>query len=333
MTDFFDQLQAQLIDAARVRRDISTSSREPIDQRPSSRLRLPGRTRPWLLVLVAGVLVATGTAIAAISIGGQRSKPLSGIVRMGSSRTLRWSRASATRSGSRRRSKPGRSAGASPRARSVATAASRTAGPAAATRQRRPLGAGPRHRQRHQWRWPVLRVYDLERRGDQDRGGPTVLTRASARLPDGYRAAVFEYEPPAAWSGPTGSRPPGLITPLSASAGRSRRTLGPPVEPTRSWLYPTHLRLELFVVGQARDRVTGRVGIGRHFACRIASIIGSAFLPCVTRDLYIPAIPATRTRLPPWQLPRRRGPARRFAPGATPDAAGPTPGLRKRQAL
>ena len=295
MTDFFDQLQAQLIDAARVRRDISTSSREPIDQRPSSRLRLPGRTRPWLLVLVAGVLVATGTAIAAISIGGQRSKPLSGIVPHGQqphtalvagkrytvgvapsiqAGQIGW--CVSTRTFSRNgRIEDGGTGGCNTPA---ATAGAPVLGTDNVTN-----GGGLSY---------VFTTSNVA--AIKIAGGPTVLTRASARLPDGYRAAVFEYEPPRGLVGPyriPGRR--GLITPLSAS-GRAiaQNSSGPPVEPTRSWLYPDSPPAGSCSLS-AKPATALRAGSGSVVTSLVASpsIIGSAFLPCVTRDLYIPRDP------------------------------------------
>ena len=66
-------------------------------------------------------------------------------------------------------------------------------------------------------------------------GGPTVLTRPDRRLPDGYRAAVFQYQPPKGALGLV--RIPGggahLIAALSASGEElTQDSSGPPVEPT-----------------------------------------------------------------------------------------------------
>lgn len=123
-------------------------------------------------------------------------------------------------------------------------------------------------------------------------GGPTVLTRPSSRLPDGYRAAVFQYKPP---PGALGSmRIPGgaanLITPLSSSGSAiAQDSSGPPVEPTRSWLYP-HTPAAGVCSLSAKPGSALRTGSGSVVTATIAAptITGAAFLPCVNEDLYLP---------------------------------------------
>src|ERR1039458_6486551 len=91
MSNFFEDLEAQLHEAARDA-IAARSVRAPWWRRrgnagesnpPRRILRLP-RGRSRLVVLLAAVLIAAGTAIAAVSaLSGERSKPLSSIVPAG----------------------------------------------------------------------------------------------------------------------------------------------------------------------------------------------------------------------------------------------------------
>jgi hypothetical protein len=302
MSGFFDQLQVQLIDAARARRDHpprqpAAPMRRPADQRHSARWRLRAPRRPWLLALVLGVLVATGTAIAALSIGGQRSKPLSGIVPHG---------------------QPPHTALVGGKRYSIGFAPSIQAGQIGWCVSTRTFSRSGRVDDRGTGGCdtpaatagaPILGTDNIANGGGLSyvftssnvaaikiAGGPTVLTRPNARLPDGYRAAIFEYEPPGGLTGLF--RIPGrggLITPLSASGKViAPDASGPPVEPTRSWLYPNAPAAGSCSLS-AKPATALRAGSGSVVTSLIAAptIIGSAFLPCVTRDLYIPRAPDT----------------------------------------
>lgn len=302
MSGFFDQLQEQLVDAARARRDSphprpAASGGEPVGQRPSLRSRLRGRRRPWLLVLVAGVLIATGTAIAAVSIGGQQSKPLSGIVPRGQQPHT------ALVAGKRYtiRFEPSIQAGQIGWCVSTRTFSrnGRVDDGGTGGCNTPPATAGA----------PVLGTDTIINGGGLSyvfttakvaaikiADGPTVLTRPSARLPDGYRAAIFDYKPPGGLLGlyriPGGGQ---LVTPLAASGKAiAEDASGPPVEPTRSWLYPAAPAAGACSLS-AKPATALRAGSGSIVTSIVAapSIIGSAFLPCVTRDLYIPRDPDT----------------------------------------
>ena len=127
-------------------------------------------------------------------------------------------------------------------------------------------------------------------------GGPTVMTRSDPRPPYGYRAAVFEYKPPSP-SNRDLSIPGGasqLVTPLDSS-GRpiGDGATGPPVEPTRSWLYPAPPTGGSCSLA-ARPHSGLYTGSGAVVTDLIAvpEITGQAFLPCIDTDLYMATMPA-----------------------------------------
>jgi hypothetical protein len=243
-------------------------------------------------VLVAGVLIATGTAIAAVSIGGQQSKPLSGIVPDGQqphtalvagkrytvgfepsvqAGQIGWCVSTRT-FGRNGRVDDGGTGGCNTPA---ATVGAPILGTNTITN-----GGGLSY---------VFTTADVAAIKIADE--PTVLTRPSGRLPDGYRAAVFDYKPPhgqiGAYRIPGGGQ---LVTPLAASGNPiAQDGSGPPVEPTRSWLYPAVPSAGACSLS-AKPATALRAGSGSVVTSIVAapSIIGSAFLPCVTRDLYIP---------------------------------------------
>jgi hypothetical protein len=297
MSGFFDHLQTQLIDAARARRagpspQAAASEREPADHRRSPRWRSREPRRPWLLALVVGVLVATGTAIAAVSIGGQRSQPLSGVVPHGQqphtalvagkrytvgfapsiqAGQIGWCVSTRTFSRNGHVGDGGTGGCNTP----AATAGAPVLGTSTITN-----GGGLSY---------VFATANVA--AIKIAGGPTVLTRPSTRLPDGYRAAIFEYEPPGGLIGL--ARIPGggsLVTPLAASGKViAQDASGPPVEPARSWLYPNAPAAGSCSLSP-RPATGLRAGSGSVVTSLFAapSVIGSAFLPCVTRDLYLP---------------------------------------------
>ena len=301
MSDFFDELHAQLIDAARVRqaerRSASLIRRGGADQARLIRWWPVRRGRTWLLMLVAGVLIAAGTALAAVSIVGEQSKPLSGVVPPGQqphtalvagqrytigfapsiqAGQIGWCVSTRTFSRSGRVTYGGTGG--------CNTPAPTTGAPVLGT-QTIDNGGG----QSYVFTTPSVAAIRIA-------GGPTVLTRPSARLPDGYRAAVFQYTPP---KGQVGlMRIPGgaahLITPLSSSDQPiAQDSSGPPIEPTRSWLYP-HAPAAGVCSLAARAGTALRTGSGSVVTAAIAAptITGAAFLPCINEDLYLPAHPS-----------------------------------------
>ena len=160
-------------------------------------------------------------------------------------------------------------------------------------------------------------------------GGPTVLTRPSHRLPDGYRAAVFQYHPPKGALGltriPSGAA--NLISAVSSSGQQiTQDSSGPPAEPTRQWLYPDAPAAGVCSLS-AKPGSALRTGSGSVLTATIAAptIVGDAFLPCLEEDIYLPRSPGrpdtsagTGTYLVGAMLLDARQPGR--APGPLPGA-------------
>ena len=285
MTDPFELLRDELVRAAE--RSAAANPR-----RGSWR---PGwlRGRQGLAVALAALLVAGGAAAAATVLSGEQSKPLSGVVPPGQQPHTALAAGQRYTVGFAPSIQAGqigwcvstRTFSATGRAQDEGTGGCNT--PAATT------GA------------PVLGTDSIVNGGGLSyvfttgavaairiAGGPTVLTRPSLRLPDGYRAAVFEYQPPKGTLGltriPGGA--PSLITALSAS-GREivQDSSGSPAEPTRSWLYP-HAPATGVCSLSGRPGSSLRAGSGSVLTAAVAAptITGAAFLPCVTEDLYLP---------------------------------------------
>jgi hypothetical protein len=245
-------------------------------------------------VLLAAVLIAAGTAIAAVSaLSGERSKPLSSIVPAGQQPDT------ALVAGERYTIQivPSIQAGQITWCTSIRTY-SRSGHPD-------DLGTGGCDDAAPTSGSPVFGTDNIDNGGGLSyvfttsrvaavriAGGPTVLTRPDPRLPYSYRAAVFEYKPPA--GGPEAIGLPGgashLVTALDSSGhvipDDSSR---PPVEPTGSWLYPRppvagscslSTKSGTALLAGSGDVVTSIVAA--------PSVAGAAFLPCVNVDLYLP---------------------------------------------
>ena len=285
MTDPFELLRDELVRAAE--RSAAADSRRGI-ARPRWL-----RGRQGLAVALVALLVAGGVAAAATVLSGERSKPLSGVVPSGqqphtalvAGQRYMIGFAPSIQAGQIGWCVSTRTFSASGRVTDGGTGGCNT--PAATT------GA------------PVLGTQSIVNGGGLSyvfttgivgairiAGGPTVLTRPSARLPNGYRAAVFQYQPPKGALGliriPGGA--PDLVTALSSSGQQiAQDSSGPPVEPTRSWLYP-HAPAAGVCSLSARPGSALQTGSGSVLTASVAAptITGSAFLPCVNEDLYLP---------------------------------------------
>ena len=284
MTDPFELLRDELVRAAE--RTATASPRHGI-ARPR---RLRGRQ--GLAVALAALVVAGGAAAAATVLSGERSRPLSGVVPPGqqphtvlvAGQHYTIGFAPSIQAGQIGWCVSTRTFSPTGRAQDEGTGGCDT--PAATT------GA------------PVLGTQSIVNGGGLSyvfttgpvgairiAGGPTVLTRPSPRLPDGYRAAVFQYQPPKGALGliriPGGA--PNLLTALSASGQQiAQDSSGPPVEPTSSWLYP-HAPTAGVCSLSARPGSALQTGSGSVLTAAVAAptITGSAFLPCVNEDLYL----------------------------------------------
>ena len=290
------EVERALVDS--VRRDHQARARRPI----AGSVRAWLRARPRRLLLVAAAIVVSGSTAAAITLSGQRSAPLSSIVPPGQQPNT------ALAAGTRYDIEiaPSVQAGQISWCSSIRTY----------ERSGRPedLGTGTCDTGAPTSGSPIFGASDLGGFGGglaylftsqqvaavRIAGGPTVLTRSDPRLPYRYRAAVFEYKPPSA-SGHDLGIPEGasqLVTPLDSS-GRpiGDGASGPPVEPTRSWLYPAPAvpgSCSLTAKpGHALYTGSGTVVTGLIPAPDIA---GQAFLPCIDTDLYLAAVPATAQR-------------------------------------
>jgi hypothetical protein len=131
--------------------------------------------------------------------------------------------------------------------------------------------------------------------------GPTVLTRAFASLPYGYRAAVFEFNPRLPRGGGIGAQ----LTFLRAtrqvialdSLGRriAANSSGPPNEPTVPWS-PSHQPVGKSCSLAAKQGTNLELGVGTVVPTVTAApeITGQAFLPCLSTDLdLVPSHPVS----------------------------------------
>ncbi len=262
------------------------------------------RARPRGLLLLAGAIVVSGSTAAAISLSGQRSAPLSSIVPPGQQPNTalvagtRYDIAIA----------PSVQAGQISWCSSIRTY----------ERSGRPedLGTGTCDAGAPTSGSPIFGASDLGGYGGglayvftsrqvaaiRIAGGPTVLTRSDPRLPYGYRAAVFEYKPPSPpdryLSIPGGASQ--LVTPLDSSdRAIGDGASGPPVEPTRSWLYPAP-PLPGSCSLAANPGSGLHMGSGTVVTALVAApdIAGQAFLPCIDTDLYMATGPPGARRGP-----------------------------------
>jgi hypothetical protein len=310
MSNFLDDLERQLVETARTRnaagRTRSTwwrRRRSIGDPRPPRRpgRRLRGHSR--LIVAIAAVLIAGGTAIAAVSISGQPSQPLSAVVPPGQqphtalvpgdryvvglapsiqAGQIAWCVSTRTFARSGRPDDFGIGG--------CNTTAGTTGAPLLGSGTDNIVNGGGLSYVFTTARVAAIRIA----------GGPTVLTRPSAQLPYGYRAAVFEHTAPAGLLGLI--RIPGgashLVTPVSSS-GQPIETdsSGPPVETTRSWFYPQPPATGSCSLS-AKPGSRLRTGSGSVITAPVAAptIAGAAFLPCITTDLYLPRGPASADR-------------------------------------
>ncbi|HEY5262221.1 MAG TPA: hypothetical protein VIJ33_08920 [Solirubrobacteraceae bacterium] len=307
MSNFLDDLERQLVETARARnaagRTRSTwwqrrrSGGDPQPpRRPGRRLRGDSR----LLAALAAVLIAGGTAIAAVSISGEPSQPLSAVIPPGQqphtalipgdryvvglapsiqAGQIAWCVSTRTFARSGRPEDFGTGG--------CSTTAATTGAPLLGRGTDNIVNGGGLSYVFATSRVAAIRIA----------GGPTVLTRPSAQLPYGYRVAVFEYTAPAGLLGLIripggGSR---LVTPLSAS-GQPIETdsSGSPVETTRSWFYPRPPATGSCSLS-AKPGSPLRTGSGSVITAPVAAptIAGAAFLPCITTDLYLPRGPAS----------------------------------------
>jgi hypothetical protein len=285
MSDPFELLRDELVRAAK-RTAVAT---------PGHGNRRPRwwRGRQGLAVAMAGLLVAGGAAAAATVLSGEQSKPLSGVVPAGqqphtalvAGQRYTIGFAPSIQAGQIGWCVSTRTFSRSGRAQDRGTGGCDT--PAATAGQ------------------PILGTQTIVNGGGLSyvftsravsavkiAGGPTVLTRPSRRLPDGYRAAVFQYHPPKGALGLT--RIPGgaanLVTALSSSGQQiTQDSSGPPVEPTRSWLYPDAPRAGACSLATKPGSAL-RAGSGSVLSASVAAptVAGAAFLPCVDEDLYLP---------------------------------------------
>jgi hypothetical protein len=307
MSNFLDDLERQLVETARARnaagRTRSTwwqrrrSSGDPPRPRRRGR-RLRGDSR--LLAALAAVLIAGGTAIAAVSISGEPSQPLSAVIPPGQqphTALIPGDRyvvglAPSIQAGQIAWCVSTRTFARSGRPQDFGTGGCSTT---AATTGAPLLGSGTDDIVNGgglSYVFTTARVAAI-----RIAGGPTVLTRPSAQLPYGYRAAVFEYTASAGLLGLI--RIPGgashLVTPLSVS-GQPIETdsSGPPVEATRSWFYPQPPATGSCSLS-AKPGSPLRTGSGSVITAPVAAptIAGAAFLPCISTDLYMPRGPAS----------------------------------------
>jgi hypothetical protein len=250
------------------------------------------RARPRGLLLAAGLLVISGSAAAAITLSGERSAPLSSIVPGGQQPNT------ALVAGDRYTIQitPSLQAGQISWCTSIRTY----------KRSGRPddLGTGTCDDAAPTTGAPVFGTDNIDNGGGLSyvftssrvagvriAFGPTVLTRLDPRLPYGYRAAVFEYKPPAGRfvniGIPGGAS--GLVTALDRSGHViAEDSSGPPAEPTRSWPYPG--RPAAGTCSLSPRPGTGlETGSGTIVTSIVAApaIVGEAFLPCIDTDLYL----------------------------------------------
>jgi len=286
------EVETALVDA--VRRDQQARAGRGV----ISSVRAWLRARPRGLLLLAAAIVVSGSTAAAITLSGQRSAPLSSIVPAGQQPHT------ALVAGTRYDIEiaPSVQAGQVSWCASISTY----------ERSGRPddLGTGTCDAGAPTSGSPIFGASDLGGYGGglayvftsrqvaavRIAGGPTVITRSDPRLPYGYRAAVFEYKAPSPsnrdLSIPAGASQ--LVTPLDSS-GRpiGDGASGPPVEPTRSWLYPAPPTGGSCSLA-ARPHSGLYTGSGAVVTDLIAvpEITGQAFLPCIDTDLYMATMPA-----------------------------------------
>ncbi|MGH2876842.1 MAG: hypothetical protein ACRDLV_11380, partial [Solirubrobacteraceae bacterium] len=306
------EIETALIDA--VRRD----QRRRGDRRLA---RVVGwvRARPRGLLLLAGALVVAGTAAAAVTLAGQRSAPLSGIVPPG--QEPRTAVASGTRydiqiAPSIQAGQIGwcvaiRTFSSSGRVQDGGTGTCDGGAPTIGN----PLFGVPGGElglQGLDYVFASSRVAAV-----RIAGGPTVLTRPDPRLPYQYRAAVFEVHQPSG-SSPDGLAIPGGATqPMTAldSSGRPiADSSGPPVEPTHTWLYPAAAsRGTCSLAARAGSGLIAGSGTVVTSIVPAPAIAGHAFLPCVDIDLYTRPSPAEIRALERTSAHKPGGPYRRLA--------------------
>ncbi|HSZ69802.1 MAG TPA: hypothetical protein VK756_05520 [Solirubrobacteraceae bacterium] len=303
MSDYFERVEAHLLEAV---------EREAKRSRGSSRsaLRRPRRG----LLLVAAVILLGGSAAAAVLIVGERSRSLAGIVPPYDARgnlSVAGAHYEITLTPSLQPGSIGWCTWI--HFRDVPSLRARGGGGfGGGGCDGTPAVGSPLFGQdgeRGPGLWYVLAAPQVA--AVRVANGPTVLTRASARLPYGFRAAVFEL--PA--KTPSGRAP--RLTALDAAgrpiAGGFYET--PPKEPAGYWQYPQRQP-------QGRCPLTARRGSGVSvregtIVTAIApdpGIIGHAFLSCVglgfrLRGTWLEAavlLDAKHPGAPPAALPDMR---------------------------
>lgn len=260
------------------------SSRAPIGR--WRWLRRPSRR----LLLLVGVLVVSGSAAAAVSLNGQRSAPLSGVVVDGGSGgiarssydieiapalqggAIGWCSAITYHGDSRGFLGSGNCGGAG----STAAIGSPLFAPGLRSQGISYVLTAPQV--------AAVRVKD----------GPTVLTRRDPRLPFGFRAAVFKADHQ---SSPRSAGPPSsLAFELTALDARGRAIPGGTSprfgEPTRFWQYPQRQATGSCSLHARREsRLHARWGRVVTGIVPDPGIIGRAFLSCIDTEYYLQGWP------------------------------------------
>jgi hypothetical protein len=272
------EIEAALLDA--VARDHAAR-----DGRSVERLRRLVRLRARALALVAAMLVLTGSATAALMLAGERSAPLSGVVPAGQvpgSALVAGARYDIQIAPSIWAGQIGWCGAIGTGPRSSPLDSGIASCDATAPTATDPLfGIAPGFVGRglaYVLTGPSVAAVRIP-------GFGTVLTRADARLPYGFRAAVFNLRGPTALARTVALNRSGQVI-----SGRS----GLPVEPTRSWFAGQPSVAGACSLSARRDSPI-ELGSGTVVtSLRPArSIIGRAFLPCVEVDVGLPAAGGT----------------------------------------